>query len=445
MSEKLQTSEARAATADSRPLRLGIAGLGTVGCGVIDLLWRNGDLLERRTGRRLHVTAVSARTRRRERPVDIDAYAWRDNPLDLADPGDVDVVVELIGGSDGPALALARAALGRGLPLVTANKALIAHHGAELAALAEQTGAALKFEAAVAGGIPIVKTLREGLAANRIDSFHGILNGTANFILSLMEDTGARFADALAEAQAKGYAEADPTFDIDGIDAAHKTAILTSLAFGAAPDMEHLPVEGIRRITDVDIAFARELGYRVKLLGIARMTPDGLDQRVQACLIDADEMLAKVDGAFNAVEVHGDFVGPIAVTGLGAGAGPTASAVVADVVELARGTGGSTFSIPAVDHAPLPRIAPEQRIGAFYVRLTVDDRPGVMAAIASAMRDEDVSVERLIQRAREAEQAAQLIITTHETSEARMAAVLDRFRAIDAVRDDPCLLRIERF
>jgi len=427
-----------------KPLRLGIAGLGTVGCGVIDLLATNGELIGRRAGRPIEVTAVSARDRRRNREIDVSGFPWRDNPLDLADRADVDVVVELIGGADGPALALARAALSRGLAFVTANKALIAHHGSELAALAEQTGAALRFEAAVAGGIPIVKTVKEGLAANRIDRLHGILNGTANYILTLMEETGASFDEALSQAQAKGYAEADPSFDIDGIDTAHKTAILASLAFGVPPDMEALPIEGIRAVTDVDIAYARELGYRIKLLGIARRAEGRLDQRVHACLVDAGEALAKVSGAFNAVELHGDFVGPTVVEGLGAGAGPTASAVVADVIELARGHAGTTFSMPAADLAPIERLEPGEWRGAFYVRLKVTDRPGVMAEITGALRDENVSVERLIQRARAGADSVHLILTTHETAQAQMEAVLARFAGLHSVLEPPCLLRIEK-
>ncbi len=426
-----------------KPLRIGIAGLGTVGCGVLELLATNATLLARRSGRPFAVAAVSARDRRRARAVDVSAFPWRDNPLDLADPGAVDIVVELIGGADGPALALARASLARGLSFVTANKALIAHHGAELAALAEQSGAALRFEAAVAGGIPIVKTVKEGLAANRIDRLHGILNGTANFILTRMEESGARFAEALAEAQHKGYAEADPSFDIDGVDTAHKTAILASLAFGTPPDMAALTIEGIRHVTDVDIAYARELGYRIRLLGIARLADGRLDQRVHACLVEETEALARVRGAANAIEVHGDFAGPTVIEGLGAGAGPTASAVVADLIEIARGNRGSTFSMPASQLTPLAAVPAAERRGRFYVRLRVVDRIGVMAEIAIALRDGGVSVERLIQRAREDDGSVHLILTTHETSEGAMSDVIESFTAIEAVLDPPLMLRIE--
>ncbi|RMD88130.1 MAG: homoserine dehydrogenase [Alphaproteobacteria bacterium] len=426
-----------------KPLRIGIAGLGTVGCGVLELLDGNADLVAARAARPIAVAAVSARDRHRQRRVDVGAFPWRDNPLDLADPGAVHVVVELIGGADGPALALARATLARGLCFVTANKALIAHHGAELALLAERGGAALRFEAAVAGGIPIVKTLKEGLAANRIDRLHGILNGTANFILTRMEETGARFADALAEAQQKGYAEADPSFDIDGIDSAHKTAILASLAFGTPPDMTALSIEGVRHVTDVDIAYARELGYRIRLLGIARREGARLDQRVHACLVEEGEALAKVRGAANAIEVHGNFAGPTMIEGLGAGAGPTASAVVADLIEIARGNRTSTFSLPAGALRPLEAVPAAERRGRFYVRLRVVDRIGVMADIAAGLRDGGVSVERLIQRGGAEPDSVHLILTTHETSEGAMDNVLARFRAIDAVLDEPLMLRIE--
>lgn len=427
-----------------KPIRLALAGLGTVGCGLLSLLDENASLLKDRAGRSFVINAVSARNKTRQRPVDITSFGWCDNPLDLADPAIADIVVELIGGADGPALALTKKALSQGIAVVTANKAMIAHHGAELARLAEDNGTVIRFEAAVAGAIPIVKTVREGLAANRINSLHGILNGTANFILSLMEEEGAGFDDALAEAQRLGYAEADPSFDVDGVDTAHKTAILSSLAFGTPPSMDDLPIEGIRSITDVDIAYAKELGFRIRLLGIARLTKDGkLDQRVHAALIEEQEALAKVSGASNAIEVHGNFSGPCVIEGLGAGAGPTASAVMADLIDLARGHGGPTFSIPATQLSTLSRIDAGARESEFYIRLQVTDKAGVMAEIASAFRDEDVSVERLIQRTRASDDSVHLILTTHMTYEKQMAAVLTRLVKMDVVRATPCMLRIE--
>src|ERR671918_223337 len=288
------------------PLRLGIAGLGTVGSAVLRLLAQNGSLLAERAGRELVVTAVSARDRERDRGVDLECARWYDDPLALAADPEVDLVVELIGGADGPALALCRAALEAGKPVVTANKALLAHHGAELAALAEAHRVTIGFEAAVAGGIPIVKTLREALAGNRISRVYGILNGTCNYILTTMRESGRSFEDVLGEAQALGYAEADPSFDVDGIDAAHKLALLASLAFGGRPRFDAIHIEGIRHISALDISFARELGYRIKLLGVARMTPAGLEQRLHPCMVPVDAPIAAVEGVFNGIVVEGD-------------------------------------------------------------------------------------------------------------------------------------------
>ncbi|HEX6014464.1 MAG TPA: homoserine dehydrogenase, partial [Geminicoccaceae bacterium] len=316
-------------TTVAKPLRVGIAGLGTVGGGTFRLLRENAEILARRAGRPLGVAAVSARDPGRPRDgLDLSGVRWHDDARALAlDPG-VDLVCELIGGGDGVALELARAALRHGKPVVTANKAMLAHHGAELARLAESAGAQLRFEAAVAGGIPIVKSLREGLAANRILRVYGILNGTCNFILTTMRETGREFADVLAEAQALGYAEADPSFDVDGIDAAHKLALLAALAFGGRPRFDAIHVEGIRHVSAVDIAFADQLGYRIKLLGVARMTPAGLEQRLHPCMVPAEAPIAQVEGVLNGVVVEGDRVGAVFHEGPGAGAGPTASAVV---------------------------------------------------------------------------------------------------------------------
>lgn len=322
-------------SSNSSQLRLGIAGLGTVGIGVIKIVEDNAGLLSARTGRQVTITAVSARDRGRDRGVDLSAYAWHDNAVDLAADDNVDLVVELMGGSDGPAYALAKACLAAGKPFVTANKALIATHGKELAELAESNEAALRFEAAVAGGIPIIKALTEGLSANNISGLHGILNGTCNYILTRMEREGLPFDEVLADAQRIGYAEADPTFDIDGIDTAHKTAILAAIAFGMAPDIDNLPTEGIRNIVPVDIDYARELGYRIKLLGVARQQDGAVEVRVHPAMVPLSSPLAKVMDATNAVMVSGDHVGPTGYEGAGAGQGPTASAVVADVVDVA--------------------------------------------------------------------------------------------------------------
>lgn len=428
----------------SEPLRVGIAGLGTVGCGVVDLLERNRELVASRTGRPVRIVAVAARDRNRPRPVAIDGYRWYADARALAEDPEIDVVCELIGGSEGVALELARRTLAAGRCLVTANKAMLAHHGAELARLAEARGVALGFEAAVAGGIPIVKALREGLAANRIRRIYGILNGTSNYILTVMRETGRDFADVLAEAQALGYAEADPSFDVDGIDAAHKLALLAALAFGGRPRFDAIHVEGIRHVAAADIAYADELGYRIKLLAVARMTEAGLEQRLHPCMVPKDAPIAQVEGVFNGVVVECEDAGPVVHEGRGAGAGPTASAVVADLIDIARGRRLPVFGVPAsalADHRPAPMSAHR---GSYYIRLMVVDRPGVLADIAAVLRDHEVSIEALIQRARNPGQAVPIVLTSHETTEAAMTAALARIGTLAAVLEPPRMIRIER-
>ncbi len=407
-------------------LRIGIAGLGTVGAGVLRLLDAQRDLLAARAGRTIEVAAVSARDRAKSRGLDLSRSRWVDDPVALADDPGVDVVVELIGGEDGPAKALVERALGNGKPVVTANKALLARHGTALAHLAETKGAALAFEASVCGGIPIVKGLREGLAANRVTELHGILNGTCNYILTQMRDTGRPFADVLAEAQALGYAEADPSFDIDGIDTAHKLAILTALAFGAEVDLDSIHVEGIRHIGALDIAYAGELGYAIKLLGIARRVDDRVEQRVHPCMVPKDAAIAAADGVYNAVVAQGDFVERVNFVGRGAGGGPTASAVVADLIDIARGCRVPGF-------------------GAYYLRLMVIDRPGVIADVAAALRDHQVSLESVLQRLRAPGDNVPVVLTTHETHEARMTAAVAQISALQAVVEPPRVIRIEQF
>ena len=424
-------------------LRIGLAGLGTVGGGVLALLRANADLLESRTGTRLEVTAVAARDSRKRREVDLSGLRWHGDPRSLAEDPDVDLVCELIGGEGGPALDLARATLRRGRGLVTANKAMLAVHGGELAGLAEATGAALAFEAAVAGGIPIVKALREGLAGNRIERVYGILNGTCNYILTQMRETGRDFGDVLAEAQALGYAEADPGVDVDGIDAAHKLAILASLAFGGPPRFDAIHIEGIRHIGAMDIAFAGELGYRIKLLGVARMTPHGLEQRLHPCMVPVDSPIGQVEGVFNGVVVEGDRVGTVMFEGRGAGAGPTASAVVADIVDIARGLRLPAFGTPSarlVEHPVSPMAAHE---GRYYIRLMVFDRPGVLADISAVLRDHEVSIESLIQRGRNPDQPVPIVLTSHDTREAAMRGALDRITLLPSVLEPPRMIRIE--
>jgi len=427
----------------TRPLSVGIAGLGTVGGGVLRLLRDNAEIVTARAGRPIAVTAVSARDRSKDRGIAVTGLRWYDDPVALAaDPG-VDVVVELIGGSDGPARALAEATIGADKPLVTANKALLAVHGAELARLAEERGVTLKFEAAVAGGIPAIKALREGLAGNRISNVAGILNGTCNYILTQMRERGREFADVLADAQKLGYAEADPSFDIDGVDAAHKLAILAALAFGRPVSFDDVHVEGIRRISALDIAFATELGYRIKLLGIARQTDMGIETRVHPCLVPQTAPIARVDGVFNAVVAEGDFVGRVMLEGRGAGAGPTASAVAADLIDIARGRFTPVWGAAASALSSAPSVPMSSHVGAYYLRLMVVDRPGVIADVTAILRDIGVSLESMLQRGRSPGEAVPVVLVTHETKESAMREALDRIGALPTVMEEPALIRIE--
>ena len=428
----------------SEDLKIGIAGLGIVGRGVLRLLAERADVLIERCGRRLDVTAVSSRDRNRDRGVDISAMTWFDDPCAMAAHADVDVVVELIGGADGVALDLCRAAIAAGKPVVTANKAMIAHHGASLAEAAEGCGVSLGYEAAVAGGIPIVKALREGLAGNRIERVYGILNGTCNYILSVLTDNGGAFGDVLAEAQRLGYAEADPSFDIDGIDAAHKIAILASLAFGTVPNFDAVYTEGISHITPQDTAYAAELGYRIKLLGVANMTDHGLEQRVHPCMVPASSPIAQVEGVFNAVVTEGDFVDRTMFGGRGAGGGPTASAVVADLVDVARGHILPTFGVPATHLRHVEAASMMRHTGAYYIRLTVVDQPGVMADVTAALGDAQVSVKALIQHSADLGDGASVVLTTHQTREDSMLQALNEIAALDTVLETPCMIRIEQ-
>lgn len=428
------------------PLRIGIAGLGTVGAGALRLLAENRSLLAGRSGRDVVVSAISARDRAKDRGTPTDDITWYEDARALAVAADVDVVVELIGGADGIARDVIEAALGAGKHVITANKALLAHHGAVLARQAEEAGVSLNYEAAVGGGIPIVKALREGLAANRVKQIFGILNGTCNFILTGMEQTGAGLVEVLGEAQRLGYAEADPAFDIGGIDTAHKLAILASLGFNAIVTPADIYVEGIEHISALDIGFARELGYRIKLLGIAsRPRPaDGIELRVHPCMVSRRTPIGDVAGVLNAVVVDGDFVGQAMFEGSGAGAQATASAVVADLVDIARGLRVPTFGLAAKDLKPGLPAPMDQRMGAYYVRLTVLDRPGVLAAVAAALAAEDVSIDSLLQRGRAPGEAVTVVMTTHETREAAMTRALAAISMLDTVVEEPRMIRIEQ-
>lgn len=428
------------------PLRLALAGLGTVGVGVLELIEVNRGIIEARAGRRLEVVAVSAREAGRDRGIDISGHAFEADMTRLAQREDVDVVIEAVGGVDGPALALARAALSAGKGFITANKAMIAHHGLELAELAAISGAPLTFEAAVAGGIPVIKGLREGAAANAIERVTGILNGTCNFILSTMEATGTDFAEALAEAQAKGYAEADPAFDIDGVDAAHKLAILAAIAFGARVDFPAVGTSGIREVRAADIAQARQLGFVIRLVGVADCSVGELLQRVRPCLVPLTHPLAHVTGATNAVVAEGNFAGRLLFQGAGAGAGPTASAIVADLIDIARGQAGPPFSLPVHALQPMAPADPGNRIGRDYIRFTVADRTGVLAEITAAMRDAGVSIESLIQHGRAAEDGGEVLVAmvTHEGPERCVARALELLDGSPNLTAAPLVLPILR-
>lgn len=428
------------------PLRIALAGLGTVGVGVVQLIVENRDIIARRAGRSIEIVAVTARDRMKDRGIDISGYRWTDDMTALATSDDVDVVVELIGGSDGPALTLAREALGSGKALVTANKAMMAHHGMELAGLAEARGLALKYEAAVAGGIPVIKGLREGVAANRIERVYGILNGTCNYILSAMEKDGRDFADVLKDAQAAGFAEADPAFDIDGVDAAHKLAILASLCFGTQLNFSGVDTSGIRKILAADIEQARALGYRIRLLGLAEIDEENgnssLFQRVHPFLVRTDHPLAHVTGPTNAVVAEGNFSGRLLFQGAGAGDKPTASSVVADLVDIARGETGPAFAMPTADLEKLAQATSGHRTGKTYLRMVVADKPGVLAEITAAMRDAGLSIESLIQKETKDDGSALIAMVTHEGPESAITETIAALAGSDSLLGEPMVMHI---
>jgi homoserine dehydrogenase len=428
----------------SEPLKIAVAGLGTVGVGLIRLVRENQIALEQRCGRPIRITAVSARDRTKDRGIVLDeTITWFDDAVAMAREADADVIVELIGGADGVALALCEAAFVAGRHVVTANKALIAHHGVSLGETAESQNLMLGYEAAVAGGIPIIKALGEGLAGNVISGLYGILNGTCNYILSTMRESGREFSDVLADAQKLGYAEADPSFDVDGIDTAHKLAILTSVAFGCRINFDDIAVEGIRQVSALDFRFAEELGYRIKLLGITRRTENGVEQRVHPCMVRQESPIAHVDGVSNAIVAEGNFVGSTVYQGAGAGAGPTASAVAADLVDIARESHRPVFGVPANNLALLPTVPMDQHVGAYYIRLMVVDLPGVFADVAATLRDEQISMEAILQHTPAPGEPVPVVLTTHDVGEASLKRAIERFEAFDTVVEPPCIIRIE--
>ncbi|MEC8087434.1 MAG: homoserine dehydrogenase [Pseudomonadota bacterium] len=425
------------------PLRVAIAGLGTVGAAVAELILSRNTLINARCGREILISAVSARDRHRDRGVDLTGIDWFEDAAEMAMQADAEVVLELIGGEEGIAKTVCENAISSGRHVVTANKALLAMHGTALAKAAENASVGLLYEASVAGGIPVIKSLREGFAGNKISSVHGILNGTCNYILSTMRETGREFDDVLTEAQDLGYAEADPSVDVDGIDAAHKLALLASVAFGAEVNFHAVHVEGIQFISADDIAFASELGYRIKLLGIANQTELGVEQRVHPAMVPIDSPLAHVEGVFNAVVVEADAIGTSVLQGKGAGAKPTASAVVSDLIDIARNTVLPTFSVPLSELSQPKTVSLDNRQGPYYLRLMVLDRPGVIADVSAALKEEGVSVEVLLQRGRSEEGSVPVVLKLHETVEANVRRAVEQIAKLDSVVERPCMIRIE--
>lgn len=436
-------------------LRLGIAGLGTVGSGLFRLIETHGERLKTATGKDLAVVAVSARDRNKDRGIDLSGAEWFEDPVAMAGSDKIDVFVELIGGDEGVAREAVTAALKSGTSVVTANKALLAKHGVELATLAEKHDVALAFEAAVAGGIPVIKTLREALVGNAVSRVYGILNGTCNYILTKMQEEGLPFEEVLQDAQKLGYAEADPTFDIGGHDAAHKLSLLTSIAFGTEVAFDQIHLEGIEKITPADIDAADELGYRIKLLGVAVKTDTGIEQRVHPTMVAKHSAIAEVSGVTNCVAIDGDFVGNLLLVGPGAGAEATASAVIGDIADVARGAAGAPFVTPAHALIPYKRARLRQHQGSYYIRLSVYDRPGAMAAIATRMAEQDVSLESIVQRRPrhqlpgtgvrpELGSPTSVVLITHETTEAAIRAALEAIEKDGKIAHAPQMIRIEQ-
>ena len=423
------------------PLRLGIAGLGTVGAEVVRILARSPDMIGARAGRPLQVVAVSARSRDKDRGVDLSPYDWEDDPVALARRTDIDVFVELMGGSDGPAKAATEAALERGAHIVTANKAMLAHHGQALAEAAEAKSAVLRFEAAVAGGIPVVKALTEGLAGNEITRVMGVMNGTCNYILTRMETAGLPYETVFQEANALGYLEADPSLDVGGIDAGHKLSLLASIAFGTRVAFDQMQLEGIERISIEDIRQAADMGYRIKLLGVAQRTADGLEQRMMPCLVPAGSPLGQLEGGTNMVVLEGDAVGQIVLRGAGAGAGPTASAVLSDLIDVAR-----EFRLPVFGQAAqtLADAPPSQSAtpAPYYLRMSLQDKPGALASVAAALGNAGVSINRMRQYSHD-DNAAPVLIVTHACARSDLDAALQALPDTGVVEGDPVALRIE--
>ncbi|MEM9127581.1 MAG: homoserine dehydrogenase [Pseudomonadota bacterium] len=426
----------------TQALRLGIAGLGTVGVGVVKIVRRHADLLAARTGRPIEIVAISARDANKDRGVNLSDYAWESDPVALAKRDDIDVFVELMGGEDGAAKSSVEAALASGKHVVTANKALLAIHGQALAEQAEGAGRVIRFEAAVAGGIPVIKSLTEGLAGNDITRVMGVMNGTCNYILTRMQSQELGYNALFEECAKLGYLEADPNLDVGGIDAAHKLALLASIAFGTKPNFDGIDIEGIQQISLEDIQQAHDMGYRIKLLGVAQRSARGLEQRMQPCLVPSNSSLGQLEGGTNMVVIEGDAVDQIVLRGPGAGEGPTASAVMGDVCDLARGLNIPTFGRPATSLQE----APPARTGLpapYYLRMALKDKPGAMAKVAAILGDAGVSIDRMRQYGH-SDSTAPVLIVTHKTTRATLDVALEGLQGTDVVEGEPVALRIEQ-
>lgn len=431
-------------TVPAQPLRIGLAGLGTVGIGVVKIVQRHADLIEARTGRKVIITAVSARDRTKNRDADLSDYAWETDPVALARRADVDVFVEVMGGHEGPAKAATEAAIAAGKDVVSANKALLAHHGQELAEAAEAGGRVIRFEAAVAGGIPVIKALTEGLAGNRITRVMGVMNGSCNYILTRMQNEGLTYEAVFEEARKLGYLEADPNLDVGGIDAGHKLALLSSIAFGTKVAFDKVELEGIGNVSIEDIELADDMGYHIKLLGVAQLTGRGLEQRMTPCLVPAESPLGQLQGGTNMVVLEGDSVGQIVLRGPGAGEGPTASAVMSDVIDLARGMRISTFGQPATTLKD-PIAAKSATPAAYYLRMTLLDKPGALAKIATCIGEAGISIDQMRQlnQPGEADDKATVLLVTHKAAPADIAHAMAQFGTTGVLVGAPVAIRIE--
>ncbi|MCK3777620.1 homoserine dehydrogenase [Ensifer sesbaniae] len=432
-------------------LKIGIAGLGTVGASLVRILQDRHEMLATTCGRAIETTAVTARDRNRDRGVDLSQIKWFDDAVSLARDADIDVFVELMGGSGDPAYSAVKAALQRGIHVVTANKALLAAHGIELAKIAEEKGALLNYEAAVAGGIPVIKALRESMTGNTISRVYGIMNGTCNYILTKMEKEELSFEACLKEAQRLGYAEADPAFDIEGNDTAHKLSILTSLAFGTAIAADDIYLEGITNISIDDIHAAADLGYRIKLLGVAQRTESGIEQRVHPTMVPYDSVIAQVDGVTNAVAIESDILGELLMVGPGAGGNATASAVLGDIADIAKSRPGAqhvpAFGRPTNALLPYKRARIQSHEGGYFIRLKVVDRTGVFASIATRMADNGISLESIMQHSKhlmESGEPQTIILVTHATSEHSVRDAIKAIKSEGYLVGEPQVIRIER-